>query len=800
MQVGPNLFINRSYNPIGAGAPPAPDMTAITFSGAADWFAGTHAGTHHEVWAGNTSRDTLTMGYAPKMPLAFGSHTWWGGPRGYVDVARGVTIWPVTSISTTISLGLVEVNHATGARTHVTVATDAVPATDNHYNLCIYKRADNKYVVMYAFHDNDNTIRWYVSSNANDISSWGTVKTSDFSTPGGPAYPHIVPVPGDSRVLVVMRSGFGGDDCQYYAMSTDDMDTLGSFTKFVDKKVDSLNGVYLQAYPDPDNTDRVWFAATDYFNNATGAHRLDDVIVFYGVFSAGTPTFYAPDGTSLGASVAWTELTAGNLGLVHDSASSGNDVWLYDLVVKNSKVYAGYTEMAAVNSGTGYDYKVAVIDYSGTPSLSTGTLWDESVDGTNGTLTTAANGTAFPYAAGLAFDRTNPQRAYISFGTGHSDTTNRCKIRLVTTANDWSTKSISTPTFKQGRAHNYHPVMPFVSDYTTAPPAFCEMTFETGYLNTWASVHAVFVMPDWNGAVHAFDFNEASGTPVDKLVYASAIGAAAKVSTPTQNVTGINNGKAIRFNGSSQAMNVGYAQQIARQVVGAIHQWVNYDTVAAVGLCGVSDGANGRKFYGINATNQMFLGTGNASDQTGASGISAGTWHHLGVLVTGTVAFDGHTDGVSKNTSTGTFSEAALAHWVGAVNNGAGGSSWLDGDMCQFVEDWGESRDAAFLLAIAGYAAAGTFTSASKVASVTNGPVVGPTVTPSATLPAGASYTLKLISTSTPAGQTKTGTASTPIVFDGVTIANGDSVSIVVAAASSDKTVAPSATSFSIAA
>jgi hypothetical protein len=781
-------------------------MTAITFSGAADWFAGTHAGTHHEVWAGNTSRDTLTMGYAPKMPLGFGSHVWFGGPKAFHDVDRGVTIYAVTSVSGAANgtkLSLVEVNNATGARTEVTVESITAPAADNHFYLTIYKRADNKYVVMWAFHDYGtyNEIRWFVSTNANSIASWGTVKTS---TLAGAAYPIIYRLDGDGgRVVVIMRSStaYSGDDNQYYAISTDDLDTLGSWTKFCSKQPgtpESAYGVFMQAYPDPDNTDRIWFIASDYFVNTYPNHQLDDLIMFYGVFSAGVPTFYAPDGTSLGSSVDWADCTTGNLGLAYDSGATGYSAWPLDLVVKNGVAYGVFVEEQNPNLGTVYNYKIAVLDFTGTPTLNVRTLWASATDGTNGTLATGTN--AYPYPCGAVLCRDDPQRAWVSFGTGLSTTTNRAKIRLVTTANNWSTKSISTPSFTQGRCHNFHPVVPFISDFTTPPPAFCEMAYETGYLNTWASVHAMFVMPDWNGSVHAFDFNEGSGTPADKLFLGSVIGAPAKISTPTMGVTGINNGKALSFNGSSTAMNLGYTQQMSKPVVAAIMQWVNYDSVTALGLSGVSDSGNGRKFYGVNATNDMFLGTGNSSDQTGASGLAAGAWAHLGILVTNAIDYAGHKDGVLKNTSSGTLAEAGLNHWVGAVNNGAGGSSWLSGDMCQFIEDWAESRDAAWLLAIAGYAAAGTFTSAAKTAAVTNGPVVGPTVTPTATLPTGASYTLKLISTSTPAGQTKTGTASTPIVFDSVTIADGDSVSIVVAAASSDKTVAPSVTSFSIAA
>jgi len=804
-----------------SGEAATPTLGALSFAGATDWFAGTHAGTHHEVWAGNTSRDTLTMGYAPKMPLAYGGHTWFGGPRGYTDVSRGVTIYSVASLGTGLRLGLVEINHATGARTEVTLFTGTAPALDNHYVLSIYKRADGKYVAMWAFHDydgvSDTTLRWYVSPNANSIAgTWTSFSKNGVSVPDGLAYPTIVPLAGDgNRVAVIVRSGsaYGGDNQVHYATSTDDLNSTANLSAFTlmakkqltggDRAHDSYHGVYYHAYPDPDHTDRIWFCASDYYNNTAGAHQVDDVVCFYGTFSGGVATFYAPDGTSLGADVDWTELTAGNLGLAYDSGAAGTSSWVWDIVVKNGKVYVAFVQHNSLATGTDYDYKVAVITYTGTPSLSVGTAWDSSVDGTNNTLAGTGKTDTTPYAAGISLDKTNPQRAYISFGTSTNDTTGRCKIRLVTTANDWSTKTITTPSFLQGRLHNYHPYMPFVSDYTTAPPSFCEMTFETGYLNSWNSVFAMFVTPEWNGALHALDLNEASGTPANKLFFASVLGTVAKVSTPTMGATGINNGKAMTFNGSSTALDTGIAPQITRLATSVIMHWTKLAGVAAQQLVGASDAGSGRKFWGINASNQTFLGVGTASGAGSATGLTAGAWAHWGVLLTlsgGNPQFDFHVNGVSKGTVSNGYSESGLKLWIGAINSSGSGSNWASGDFAQYVVDGGESRDAAWLATIAGYASAGTFTSASKVASVTNGPVVGPTVTPSATLPAGASYTLKLISTSTPAGQTKTGTAATPIVFDSVTIANGDSVSIQIAAASSDKTVAPSFTSFSLAA
>jgi hypothetical protein len=153
---------------------------------------------------------------------------------------------------------------------------------------------------------------------------------------------------------------------------------------------------------------------------------------------------------------------------------------------------------------------------------------------------------------------------------------------------------------------------------------------------------------------------------------------------------------------------------------------------------------------------------------------------------------------VNLATATTDITDFAFNMYLMARNNG-GVSNVMGGSFSQAVQYWAQ-RDASEALARYNAVAGGTWQSANKTASVTNGPLTGPTVTPAATLPTGASYTLKLVSTSTPAGQTKTGTAATPIVFDGVTIANGDAISLLVTAASTDKTVAPSFASFSIAA
>lgn len=795
----------------GGGGPPAPSMGALSFSGAADWWAGTKAGTHQEVWAGNTSRDTLTMGYAPVMPVAPGTATAAGGPgivyhNGCAYVPYGVPA------SGQMTMGIAKFTYATGTWAYHTFET--VAELDDHNKVVVHLCSDGKLVAMVARHTiYGQNLTWWKSTNAEDISSW-SARMQKSLTLAQPNYPTIARFASHSnRTYVILRdamyAGGSGDGGIWYVCSTDEFATTANVdtgTKIIASPSGAAGGNSgLYFFGSTNEDDRIDLGFFHFYDNSVSPGVLNDIVHAYLTeAAAGQLAVKASDGTTLGtpaigstgSAVAYASFDKTNKSLIYDtSADTGN----YRVHVLDIQTYDGLPAISVgrfTDGATNTEQDYLRYDWSGSAWSSEKMIWNAPGDGVNGPIGTGAYAT---YVGGARLDPSDPNLMYIC--VGNQSGTSRLK-KLVSNDLFVANRTVTEP-FTQCRRHNVRCVIPFnlAGDHIGK----MDVLWAAGRYTSALSFHCMMVTPHWNGAVHAFDMNESSGTPADKLIPTGGYSAPANVGSPTLGVTGINNGKAVSFNGTNTAINLGYANPIGDATVAAILGWFNIDSLAATIGNGCTDGSGGRKFWGTLNTNEWLLGVGSSSagSSLGATGVTTGQWMHWGVLIDtsgGNPRLNIHLDGVSKFTHTDGFAESGLACWIGAINNNGSGANWMPGDMCQFVEDWAAGRNAAWIAAVKGYAAAGTFTSATKTASVTNGPVVGPTVTPSATLPTGASYTLKLISTSTPAGQTKTGTASTPIVFDGVTIADGDSVSIEIAAASSDKTVAPSFTSFQIAA
>lgn len=796
----------------GGGGPPAPSMTPVSFSGAADWWAGTKAGTHQEVWAGNASRDTLTMGYGPVMPVAAGIRTWFGGP----DAAfyNGCAYVPTASPKAgNMVLGIAKFVYATGTWTYAAVKT-ITGSVDDHLKFNVHICSDGKILLLLARQDYDNHIHWWKSTNAEDISAWSAERTLTLSGQT-PNYPTIARFSSKSnRIYVVFRDAMygagAGDGGLWYISSDDEFATDGGGghvfgpTKIVATAAGAVGGNSgLYFHGGTNGTDRFDIAFSHFYDNSATPKIVHDVVHFYLEETAANQLeVFASDGTSLGApaigstgsSVAYASFTAANKSLIYDTSV---DTGSYRMWVADVQCYDGEPAVTAcryTDGATNTDYDYLRWDFASGAWSSAKVVWDASVDGTNGPVGT---GSYDNYYGGCRMDASDANLMYLC--AGNQSGTSRLK-KLVSNDLFAANRTVSEP-FTQGRRHNIRPAIPF--NLAGEHVGKMDVLWCAGRYTTATSYDTVQVHPYWGGVRNAFDFNEASGTAASKINGYSYT--PANVGSPTYNQTGIGNGKAVSFNGTSTAVNLGAGVPLADRSVSALLMWQKMDGLAATQVMGATDGGGGRKFWGILNTNEYILGVGSSSagSSLGGTGMTAGAWHHWGVLCDesgGNPRMAFHLDGTSKFTHTDGYSESGLAFYIGANNNGAGGANWVAGDTCQYIEDIAVGRNTAFIAAVAGYAAAGTFVSATKTASVTNGPVVGPTVTPSVTLPTGASYTLKLISTSTPAGQTKTGTASTPIVFDGVTIADGDSVSIEIAAASSDKTVAPTFTSFDLAA
>jgi hypothetical protein len=785
-------------------------MTAITFSGAADWFAGTHAGTHHEVWAGNTSRDTLTMGYAPKMPVAAGIRTWFGGP----DAAfyNGCAYIPYASYSgSNTILGVAKHVYATGAWSYNDIKT--VAAVEDHLKFNVHVCSDGKILLFLARQDYDDNIHWWKSTNAEDISAFSAEITLTL-TGQKPNYPTIARLSSDSnRIYVLFRDAmYGaeqGDGGIWYISSSDEFAGTGNVTgptKLVDTPAGAVGGNSgLYFHGSTNGTDRIDVAMSHFYDNSTDPKKVHDVVHFYCTASAGTLTVKASDGTTLGTptvgtsneDIAYAAFTAANKSLIYDTDV---DAGSYRMWVADVQTYSGSPAVTAcryTDGDTNSDYDYLRWDFAAGAWSSAKVVWDASTHGANGPV---GSGSGYNnYYGGCRMDPSDSGLIWLCVGTQAA--TSRLK-KLTSTDLFASNRSDVAHGYAQAVRHNIRPAIPF--NLAGEHVGKMDVIWCAGVYTSPISYLTVLAHPNWDGAVVAFDLTESSGTPSCKLH--GYWGTPSLTAAPTQNVTAVGNGKGITLNGSSQYVVTGI-NTYGTTISSVLEFWWKPSALNVTQIVGAfSTGGSARCWGGPHSsTPALLFGLGSVSEGAAAGdhGLSTSDWNLATLTIASSTTMSWQTNGVTKRTTAAlaTKVDVSARLLLGARGiDGPGADNYWTGTIAQAIQYWNDGRGATAALARYNSAAAGTFTSANKTAVVTNGPVVGPTVTPAATLPTGASYTLKLISTSTPAGQTKTGTASTPIVFDGVEIADGDEVSIVVAAASSDKTVAPSVTSFSIAA
>lgn len=777
-------------------------LSALSFVGAADWWAGAKDGTHQEVWAGNASRDTLTMGYAPIMPVAVGVRTWFGGPDAAFHNGCAYVPWAGAVGGDTV-MGVSKFTCATGAWEHATVAT-VVGSFDDHNKLNVHICSDGKILLMIARQVYANDLRWWKSDAAEDISSFTTFSKTLAGMGGDPNYATIGRFSGDGgRIYVLLRAAMYadlGDGGIWYVASTDEFgsDTnVSAPAKLIATAAGAAGGNSgLYFHGSCNGVDRFDLAISHFYDNSPDPKIVHDVIHCYLTASAGTITVHASDGTNLGTGpVAYSAFTKGNGSLIYDTSV---DVGNYRIWAADVQCYGGSPAVTACryNDGdTNTEYDYLRWDFAGTAWSDAKVVWDASADGANGPVgTTSAYNN---YYGGCRMDPSDANLMWLSVG----DNAGTSRIKKLTSTDLFASARVVTEPYTQARKHNIRPVIP----YNLAGDHIGEMDvlWLAGHYNSATSYNTVHAHPYWSGARQAFDFNESVGTPATKLN--NAANTPALIGSPTLGATGVSGGKAMQTNGTDQGLNTDDSMGLGAASIGAFIHWQKLGTLAATQVHGATEGGATRKFWGILGTNEWMLGVGSSSvgSSLGGTGITTGAWHHWGVLVGGTGGMPRmtlHLDGVPKLTHADSYGEVGRRMWLGMLNNSGSGANWVGGAICQFVEDIGAGRDAIWLGKVAGYASAGSFTSAKKTAQVMGGPAVGITVTPAATLPMGTSYDLTLYSDSTPAGQTKTGTAATPIDFDAVTITDGDEVWIEIAAASLDKTQAPRFTGFTLAA
>lgn len=198
--------------------------------------------------AGLAVTDGIWLQYACPQAVSGGGKTFWG----WVDTKGDICV--------------ASYNHSTQeiVKAIVSAAFDA----DDHSAPSLLIRSDGKIIVFYTEHL-DNVLRWKISSNAYDISSFGSELTYTLATGGVLlTYPQPVELTGESKIYVFFRrTATAPDDREWrYVTSTDNGATFGS-ESILRENFQSSGGEYIinpYTMPVANGASRIDFVSFDY--------------------------------------------------------------------------------------------------------------------------------------------------------------------------------------------------------------------------------------------------------------------------------------------------------------------------------------------------------------------------------------------------------------------------------------------------------------------------------------------------------------------------------------------------------
>jgi len=262
---------------------------------------------------------------------------------------------------------------------------------DDHAAPAILIRNDGHIIVFYTSHY-DNTMRWRISTNPEDITSFG----SEYTFTGGKdtvCYPQPVMLSSESnKIYLFYRAAQStGKDYWVYRTSTDGGETFGSekelfrgfdrdcpYTKLVS------NGA-----------DKIFFAVSDCDNHA---NPHEDVLYCY-YYNGG---FYKADGSLIKNESDLPITDKSTLDTVYDSSATGNyDAWVWDIALNSDG--KPYIVFAVFPSTSDHRYRYA---------RWTGSAWvNYEITSAGGYIDGSTEGY---YSGGISLDHENPTHVFLS--------------------------------------------------------------------------------------------------------------------------------------------------------------------------------------------------------------------------------------------------------------------------------------------------------------------------------------------------------------------------------------------------
>lgn len=378
----------------------------------------------------------------PRQPPASSSASW----QKLVDMPGGA--WPgsgntinATYYNGHTYIGYIDANGAirVASRNHTTHAVTVSPAIASGFSVDLHtapgvlvRSSDHKILVAYTAQAT-NHMNIAISTNAEDVSAWGTPTDIASTLAGGGQYTYagLFQLSGESgKIYLYYRDGLDATGKLCYSTSSDGGATWAAQTVLYQ----ATNGAYWSL--DSDGVSRIDFAVSD-GNAASG-----DTASLYHFYKSGSSSYFKTDGTAITATL---PLAPANLTKLYDGSANGSVRVPYSIIGAGGP----YVVLAAANTGgwathpENYWYAI----YSG-GSWNIHDITDAGVIPNNDL-----------FEGGATLDAIDPTRVYLTRSSGGN-----YQVYLYETSDGGATWTSTLLTSDTGDNQNYHPVSPRNAD------------------------------------------------------------------------------------------------------------------------------------------------------------------------------------------------------------------------------------------------------------------------------------------------------------------------------------------------
>lgn len=315
-----------------------------------------------------------------------GAWCWFADPRGFYHQGiqeRTYLGW----ITRSGDVQAAQYDHRSGQLDTVTVRTAF--QVDDHGNPSLLLRPDGHVMIFYCRHTSDRNMYYRVSSNPEDITSWGAERTVTNITSGNVTYPSVFFLPAENNRLFLFYRGIDWQPTMQ--TSSDAGETWGQPQKIIQI------GERPYTKYESDSNGRIHIAFTD------GHPRNEPSNGIYHIYYE-NGAFYRSDGSYIKAAGS-SAVTAAEATRVYD-ASQGRG-WIWDIALDGSgNPVLVYAAMPQENN---HNYRYARWN---------GSNWqDYSITAAGGWFPETPAGSSEPephYSGGIILDHDNPSVVYLS--------------------------------------------------------------------------------------------------------------------------------------------------------------------------------------------------------------------------------------------------------------------------------------------------------------------------------------------------------------------------------------------------